>query len=44
MHLVRIGVGVRRSEAGIPETFAIDPRDVATACVQATLAAVEPRG
>jgi AcrR family transcriptional regulator len=44
MHLVRIGIGVRRSEAGIPEVFAIDPRDVATACVQATLAAVEPRG
>jgi AcrR family transcriptional regulator len=44
MHLARIGIGVRRSEAGVPEVFAIDPGDVARACVQATLAAVEPRG
>ena len=44
MHLARIGNGVRRSEAGVPEVFPIDPGDVARACVQATLAAVEPRG
>jgi AcrR family transcriptional regulator len=44
MHLARIGIGVRRSEAGVPEVFPIDPRDLARACVQATLAAVEPRG
>ena len=41
MHLARIGIGVRQSGSGTPEVFAIDPRDVARACVKATLAAVE---
>lgn len=44
MHLARIGIGVRQSESGVAEVFAIDPRAVAQACIQATLAAVEPRG
>jgi hypothetical protein len=35
---------VRRSEAGVPEMFPIDPAAVARACIQSTLAAVEPRG
>jgi AcrR family transcriptional regulator len=44
MHLARIGSGVRRTHGGAPQVFPIDPQQVADACVQATLAAVEPRG
>lgn len=44
MHLARIGIGVRRSKTGAPEVFPIDPSAVAAACIDATLAAVAPRG
>jgi AcrR family transcriptional regulator len=42
MHLARIGVGVRVA-GGVPEPFAIDPRRVQLACVDAVLTAVGTR-
>jgi len=40
MHLARVRTGVRASAGGIPEPFAIDPRQVQEACIADVLAAV----
>lgn len=40
MHLARIGVGVRTGLGGIPEPFAIEPRQVQEACIADVLACV----
>ena len=40
MHLARIQVGIRRSEAGEPELFAVERARVVRGCVEAGMAAV----
>jgi AcrR family transcriptional regulator len=40
MHLARIGVGVRTGLGGVPEPFAIEPRQVQEACIADVLACV----
>jgi len=40
MHLARVRTGVRAGAGGIPEPFAIDPRQVQEACIADVLAAV----
>lgn len=42
MHLARVGVGVRRNAAGLPEPFGIDPQRVRAAAVRDALNAVRP--
>ena len=43
MQLARVGVGVRTTSGGVPEPFAIDPRRVQRACIDAVLASVGAR-
>ncbi len=43
MQLARIGVGVRTTDGGIPEPFAIDPKRVQQGCIDAVLASVGAR-
>jgi hypothetical protein len=40
MHLARVRTGVRAGVGGVPEPFAIDPRQVQEACIADVLAAV----
>jgi AcrR family transcriptional regulator len=40
MHLARVGVGVRATAEGVPETFAIEPEQVQRACIADALASV----
>jgi AcrR family transcriptional regulator len=40
MHLVRIGVGVRRSDAGLLEFFPIEPQRVIDSCVEVAMTSV----
>ena len=42
MHLARIRVGMRRSEAGLPELFKVEADQVVKACVDNALATVRP--
>jgi AcrR family transcriptional regulator len=44
MHLARIGVGVRIGLGGVPEPFAIEPRQVQEACIADVLACVAAPG
>jgi AcrR family transcriptional regulator len=40
MHLARIGVGVRRLDAGVPDVFRIPAEDIIASCVQSALATI----
>jgi AcrR family transcriptional regulator len=42
MHLARIRVGMKRSEAGLPELFRVEAEQVVRACVESALATVRP--
>ena len=42
MHLARIKVGMKRSEAGLPELFKVEAEQVVRACVENALATVRP--
>jgi AcrR family transcriptional regulator len=42
MHLARIGVGLRRTEGGEADLFAVEPEQVVDACVDAAMALVAP--
>ena len=42
MHLARIRVGMKRSEAGLPELFRVESEQVVKACVESALATVRP--
>src|SRR3954451_1141029 len=43
MHLARIGVGVRRLDAGMPGVFRIPAEDIIASCVQSALATIGGR-
>lgn len=43
MNLARIRVGMRRSDAGQPELFTIEPERIVRACVDSALATARPR-
>ena len=38
MHFARIRVGMKRTEAGLPELFRVEPEQVAKACVESAVA------
>jgi len=40
MHLARIRVGMKRTEAGLPELFRVDAEQVVRACVESALATI----
>jgi len=42
MHLARIHVGMKRSEAGLPELFRVESEQIVRACVDSALATVRP--
>ena len=42
MHLARIGVGMNRSESGLPELFRVEADQVVRACFESALATVKP--
>ena len=42
MHLARIRVGMKRTEAGLPELFRVEADQVVRACVESALATVRP--
>lgn len=43
MHLARIRVGMRRTEAGAPELFSVDPDQIVRACVESAMATAGAR-
>lgn len=43
MHLARIRVGMRRTEAAAPELFAVDPDQIVRACVESAMATAGAR-
>lgn len=43
MHLARIRVGMKRTEAGLPELFRVEADQVVRACVESALATVRAR-